>query len=64
MTADVLTTWAITQAREIVMREGAALVLSARDLDEAAIEADSTLLASAIASALIAAYEAGSKQRA
>lgn len=49
--------WAIRRAREIVLREGAALALSARELDEAAIEADSTLLATAIAQALIEVYE-------
>ena len=49
--------WAISTARDIVMREGAALMLSTRDLDEAAIEADSTLLGVAIAEALMRAFD-------
>lgn len=49
--------WAVTKAREIVMREGAALALSARELDEDAISADSTLLAVAIADALLKAFD-------
>lgn len=45
--------WAISKAREIVLREGAALAGSITDRDEAAIEADSTLLGAAIAQAII-----------
>lgn len=45
--------WAISKAREIVLREGAALAGSIADRDEAAIEADSTLLGAAIAAAII-----------
>lgn len=52
-----LQAYAINADREIVLREGAALALSARELDEAAIEADSTLLAAAIAKAIIEAVE-------
>lgn len=47
---------AARRAQEIVLREGAALALSARDLDEDAIAADSQLLAIAIAQALVDAY--------
>ncbi|MHA6684462.1 hypothetical protein [Mesorhizobium sp. A556] len=47
---------AARRARAIVMREGAALALSARELDEPAIEADSQLLAMAIAQAIVDAY--------
>jgi len=43
-------------AQDIVRREGAALALSARELDEDAIAADSQLLAIAIAQAIIDAY--------
>lgn len=49
--------WAISKAREIVLREGAALALSIRDLDENAISADSTLLGAAIAEALLKAFD-------
>lgn len=59
MTGGELQAWSIGKAREIVLREGAGLALSARSLDEAAIEADSTLLGAAIAKALIEAFEAG-----
>jgi hypothetical protein len=44
---------------EIVKREGAALALSVCDRDEAAIEADSNLLGTAIAQAIIEGYRAG-----
>ncbi|WMT90107.1 hypothetical protein [Pelagibacterium sp. H642] len=47
---------AARRAQEIVLREGAALALSARDLDEDAIAADSQLLAIAIAQAIVDAY--------
>lgn len=47
---------AARRAQAIVKREGAALALSARDLDEFAIEADSQLLAIAIAQAIVDAY--------
>jgi len=47
---------AARRAQAIVKREGAALALSARDLDEDAIAADSQLLAIAIAQAIIDAY--------
>jgi len=48
--------WAIQRGRDIVLREGAELALSARELDEAAITANSTLLAAAIAEAMIDVY--------
>ena len=47
---------AARRAQEIVLREGAALALSARDLDEDALAADSQLLAIAIAQAIVDAY--------
>src|SRR5690606_21913565 len=47
---------AARRAQEIVLREGAALALSARDLDEHALAADSQLLAIAIAQAIVDAY--------
>jgi len=47
---------AARRAQAIVKREGTALALSARDLDEDAIAADSQLLAIAIAQAIIDAY--------
>jgi hypothetical protein len=51
--------WASKASSEIVRREGAALVLSACDRDEPAIEADSNLLGIAIAQAILEAYQAG-----
>lgn len=48
---------AARRAQAIVLREGAALALSARELDEDAIAADSQLLAVAIAQAIIDALE-------
>jgi hypothetical protein len=59
MTDDQLIAWASKTSSEIVEREGAALVLSACDRDEPAIEADSNLLGIAIAQAIIGAYRAG-----
>jgi hypothetical protein len=51
--------WALTRAREIVAREGAELDLSAKDLDEPGIAANSTLLAAEIVKAMIEAQEWG-----
>lgn len=48
---------AARRAQAIVLREGAALALSARELNEDAIAADSQLLAVAIAQAIIDALE-------
>ena len=48
---------AARRAQAIVLREGAALAMSARELDEDAIAADSQLLAVAIAQAIIDALE-------
>jgi hypothetical protein len=59
MTGDELITWASRASSEIVKREGAALALSVCDRDEAAIEADSNLLGTAIAQAIIEGYRAG-----
>ena len=59
MTDDQLIAWASKTSSEIVKREGVALVQSAIDGDEAAIEADSNLLGIAIAQAIIEAYRAG-----
>jgi hypothetical protein len=59
MTDDELITWASRASSEIVKREGAALALSVCDRDEAAIEADSNLLGTAIAQAIIEGYRAG-----
>jgi hypothetical protein len=59
MTDDQLRVWASKASAEIVKREGAALALSACDRDEPAIEADSNLLGTAIAQAIIDAYQAG-----
>ena len=47
---------AARRARAIVNREGMALAISARSLDEDALTADSTLLAVAIAQAIVDAY--------
>jgi len=47
---------AARRAQAIVKREGAALAMSARDLDEDAIAADSQLLAIAIAQAIVDAF--------
>lgn len=47
---------AARRAQAIVMREGAALALSAREMDEDAIAADSQILAIAIAQAIVDAY--------
>ncbi len=59
MTDDQLRQWASKVSSEIVKREGAALALSVSDRDESAIEADSNLLAIAIAQAIVEAYLAG-----
>ena len=59
MTEDQLKEWASKEASEIVKREGAALALSVSDRSEPGIEADSTLLAIAIAQAIIEACRAG-----
>ena len=64
MSPEEVQDWAISKAREIILREGAALALSARDLNEDAISADSTLLGAAIATAIIEAYYQGAKDRA
>ena len=47
---------AARRAQAIVKREGAALAMSARDLDEAAMQTDRQLLAIAIAQAIVDAY--------
>lgn len=59
MTRDEMLVWAIKTAKEIVEREGVELALAARRLDEDAIQATSTLLATEIGRALMEAYEAG-----
>ena len=51
---------AARRAQAIVLREGSALALSARELDEDAMVADSQLLAVAIAQAIVDAL-AGNK---
>lgn len=56
---DKMVSWAIKRAATIVGCEGAELALSARQMDEAAIEADSTLLATAIVNAALQAYLMG-----
>lgn len=48
---------AARRAQAIVKREGAALALSARELNEGAIVADSQILAIAIAQAIIDAFD-------
>lgn len=55
--------WALAKASEIVKREGVALALSARSLDEDAITADSTLLGAAIAEALLEAFVMGERTK-
>jgi hypothetical protein len=52
---------AVEIAAEIVQREGAELAIAGRELDEEAIAAESTLLAAAIATAIIEAYATGYK---
>ena len=47
---------AARRAQAIIMREGAALAMSAREMDEDAIAADSQILAIAIAQAIVDAY--------
>jgi hypothetical protein len=48
---------AARRAQAIVLREGAALAISARELNEDAIAADSQLLAVAIAQAIVDAFD-------
>ncbi len=53
---DNVTAWALLKARDIVDREGSALVSSTRQLRIHELEADTTLLAVAISEALVEAY--------
>jgi hypothetical protein len=59
MTRDEFTAEAIRTAAEIVRREGSALAKAVYGMDAAEVDADSTLLGTAIAKALIEAYDAG-----
>ena len=49
--------WAIERAREIVMNEGSALALAARDMDEQALAASGTALGQAIADAMLEVFD-------
>jgi hypothetical protein len=49
--------WAIQRAQEIVMAEGAALALAARDMDEAALKENGTALGKAIADAMLEVFD-------
>ena len=49
--------WAIQRAQEIVMHEGSALALSARDMDEAGLQRDGAALGKAIADAMLEVFD-------
>lgn len=49
--------WAIQRAQEIVMREGSALALAARDMDEAALKENGAALGKAIADAMLEVFD-------
>jgi len=49
--------WAIQRAQEIVMQEGSALALAARDMDEAALSTTGTALGKAIADAMLEVFD-------
>jgi len=49
--------WAIQRAREIVMAEGSALALAARDMDEEALKEHGAALGKAIADAMLEVFD-------
>ncbi|NKN38769.1 hypothetical protein HFC70_20660 [Agrobacterium sp. a22-2] len=49
--------WAIQRAQEIVMNEGSALALAARDMDEAALQENGAALGQAIAEAMLEVFD-------
>jgi len=49
--------WAIQRAEEIVMHEGSALALAARDMDEAALNDSGGALGKAIADAMLEVFD-------
>jgi hypothetical protein len=63
MSNDELKLWAINQATGIVKREGVQMAIAARELNEAALEAESALLATAIARGIVEAYNLGKSSK-
>jgi hypothetical protein len=63
MTSDELKLWAIYRATEIVKREGVQFALAARERNEEALEAESAVLATAIARGIIEAYNLGKSSK-
>ena len=49
--------WAIQRAQEIVMAEGSALALAARDMDEEALKEHGAALGKAIADAMLEVFD-------
>jgi hypothetical protein len=49
--------WAIQRAQEIVMNEGSALALAARDMDDAALKENGAALGKAIADAMLEVFD-------
>lgn len=49
--------WAIQRAQEIVMNEGSALALAARDMDETALQENGVALGKAIADAMLEVFD-------
>jgi hypothetical protein len=49
--------WAIQRAQEIVMSEGSALALAARDMDVDALKENGTALGKAIADAMLEVFD-------
>ncbi|URK89332.1 hypothetical protein LP421_31430 (plasmid) [Rhizobium sp. RCAM05350] len=49
--------WAIQRAQEIVMAEGSALALAARDMDEEALKENGAALGKAIADAMLEVFD-------
>ncbi len=49
--------WAIQRAQEIVMNEGAALALAARDMNEDALQENGAALGKAIADAMLEVFD-------
>lgn len=49
--------WAIQRAEEIVMQEGSALALAARDMDDAGLKESGAKLGKAIADAMLEVFD-------
>jgi len=49
--------WAIQRAQEIVVAEGSALALAARDMDQAALQENAAALGKAISDAMLEVFD-------